>query len=133
MKGVAYNTKAILKDKDGKPIPQYFDEVADDYKPLLGEGGGNRVAQYYSTKEAKRQTLTPNQEAVLIFAQACEAFDILNIGPGDIYLDIDSSAEIGGAGDVLVPEGAAYSLQVKGTAVHVIGDYAAVVQCVGYR
>ena len=29
-----YNTKAILTDLNGKPIPQFFDPVADAYAPL---------------------------------------------------------------------------------------------------
>ena len=31
---MAYNTKAILTDLNGKPIPQYFDVAADGYAPL---------------------------------------------------------------------------------------------------
>lgn len=31
---MAYNTKSILKDSLGNPIPQQFDPVADAYSPL---------------------------------------------------------------------------------------------------
>ena len=39
---MAYDTKSIKLDKDGKPIPQYFNPTADDYEPILGEGGAPR-------------------------------------------------------------------------------------------
>jgi len=43
---VAHNTKPILTDVNGKPIPQYFDPLADEYKPLLGQHGAARSILY---------------------------------------------------------------------------------------
>jgi len=43
---VAYNTRAIKKDVDGRPIPQYFNQTVDDYEPLLGENGAARSVLY---------------------------------------------------------------------------------------
>jgi len=43
---VAHNTKPILTDVNGKPIPQYFDPLADEYKPLLGQHGAARSVLY---------------------------------------------------------------------------------------
>lgn len=43
---MAYNTKAILVDVNGKPIPQYFDPITDEYKPLLGAHGASRSMLY---------------------------------------------------------------------------------------
>lgn len=40
---MAYNTKAILRDLNGDPIPQYYDESADIYKPAEGDDNGQRV------------------------------------------------------------------------------------------
>lgn len=40
---MAYNTKAIKKDVDGKPVPQVYNPVTDDYEVLQGVQGGNRV------------------------------------------------------------------------------------------
>ena len=31
---MAYNTEAILRDTNGDPIPQYYDTVAGEFKPL---------------------------------------------------------------------------------------------------
>ena len=31
---MAYNTNAILRDTNGDPIPQYYDVVAGEFKPL---------------------------------------------------------------------------------------------------
>jgi len=43
---MAYNTKSIKKDVDGKPIPQIFDMVKDDYEVLQGRNGAQRVEIY---------------------------------------------------------------------------------------
>jgi len=43
---VAHNTKPILVDVNGRPIPQYFDPLADEYKPLLGAHGAARAILY---------------------------------------------------------------------------------------
>ena len=43
---MAYNTQAILIDKNGKPIPQYFNQLADAYQPLQGEHGAARNVLY---------------------------------------------------------------------------------------
>jgi hypothetical protein len=43
---MAYNTKSIKKDVDGKPIPQIFDVVKDDYEVLQGRNGAQRVEIY---------------------------------------------------------------------------------------
>lgn len=42
-----YNTQPIKVDVDGRPIPQYFDPVRDEYQPLLGEGGATWVVDPY--------------------------------------------------------------------------------------
>lgn len=34
-----YNTKNLKTDAGGKPIPQYFNTVADDYEPIEGQDG----------------------------------------------------------------------------------------------
>lgn len=41
-----YSNRAILVDANGKPIPQYFDPVADSYQPLYGRNGATRVELY---------------------------------------------------------------------------------------
>lgn len=43
---MAYNTKAIKSDKDGKPIPQVFNPLADDYEALKGDAGAARQVLY---------------------------------------------------------------------------------------
>lgn len=43
---MAYNTKPILTDRDGNPISQYFNVVADEYEVVEGGGGGNKVIIY---------------------------------------------------------------------------------------
>ena len=64
-----------------------------------------KVRDSYSAKEGKRVTLTPSSESTQTFAAAFEVLQVLSYGPGDVYLDIDSAAAIGGADDVLIEEG----------------------------
>lgn len=54
---MAYNTKAIITDVNGRPIPQYFDEELDQYIPLSVEPkavdyfeGQSTITKNYSTK-----------------------------------------------------------------------------------
>ncbi|HHX11547.1 MAG TPA: hypothetical protein GX731_01900, partial [Clostridiales bacterium] len=43
---MAYNTKPIVTDKDGNPISQYYNKELDQYEPVEGSGGGNKVVLY---------------------------------------------------------------------------------------
>lgn len=43
---MAYNTKAIKKDIDGKPIPQVFNPTLDEYEALKGDAGAARHVIY---------------------------------------------------------------------------------------
>ena len=40
---MAYNTKPIIKDKDGNPISQYYNPDTDSYEPVEGSHGANKV------------------------------------------------------------------------------------------
>ena len=40
---MAYNTKPIVKDKDGNPISQYYNPDTDSYEPVEGANGANKV------------------------------------------------------------------------------------------
>lgn len=36
---MAYNTKSIIKDVNGKPVPQYFNPLTDNYEVIKSENG----------------------------------------------------------------------------------------------
>lgn len=40
---MAYNTKPIVTDKDGNPISQYYNPETDQYEPVEGANGANKV------------------------------------------------------------------------------------------
>jgi len=40
---MAYNTVPIKKDVDGKPIPQYYNAISNQYEDLQGANGANKV------------------------------------------------------------------------------------------
>lgn len=45
---MAYNTKPIIKDSEGKPIPQYYNQTSNQYEPISGSAGGQKVTLYNS-------------------------------------------------------------------------------------
>lgn len=36
---MAYNNKSIIKDVNGKPVPQYFNPIADRYEVVTSSNG----------------------------------------------------------------------------------------------
>lgn len=40
---MAYNTKSIVKDVNGKPVPQYFNKKSDKYEVVESENGMLRI------------------------------------------------------------------------------------------
>ncbi|WP_341877586.1 hypothetical protein [Defluviitalea saccharophila] len=40
---MAYNTKSIIKDVNGKPVPQYFNQEQDKYEVIKSKNGMLRV------------------------------------------------------------------------------------------
>ena len=40
---MAYNTKSIVKDVNGKPIPQYYNPDTNQYEVITGKDGMLRV------------------------------------------------------------------------------------------
>src|SRR5690554_793324 len=40
---MSYKTKKILRDAQGNPIPQLFNPDIDDFEPLYGQNGSQRV------------------------------------------------------------------------------------------
>lgn len=45
---MAYNTKPIVTDVDGNPISQYYNPDTDQYEPVEGNNGANKVILYKS-------------------------------------------------------------------------------------
>ena len=90
-------------------------------------------AQEYGTSQPITAMLAPNTDTLFTMAAECAQFDLINEGPGDVYVKVDAVAGIGGAGCLKLPEAMAYPLRQRGTVVHVIGAAASVVQIVGVR
>ena len=43
---MAYNTKPIITDSEGNPISQYYNKELDQYEPVEGQAGANKVVLY---------------------------------------------------------------------------------------
>ena len=55
---MAYNTKSIIKDVNGKPVPQYFNVGADNYEVISSSNGRLRVIMVDSSgNEIQSQSL----------------------------------------------------------------------------
>ncbi|MGG4034219.1 hypothetical protein ABEV74_11050 [Paenibacillus cisolokensis] len=61
---MAYNTVPILVDKDGKPIPQYYNPETDMFEPLEGSGGAGKFRSISNYEGSPSKQLPP--KAVLI-------------------------------------------------------------------
>ncbi|TGE35863.1 hypothetical protein E4K67_22355 [Desulfosporosinus fructosivorans] len=83
--------------------------------------------------EPIRKTLVANTDTLFTFSALCKKFDILNIGPGDIYYRVDAVPTVNGATSILIPAAMGYTAEVQGTVIHVISSVASVVQIVGVR
>lgn len=57
---MAYDTKQILRDADGNPIPQIWSEAADDFLPYEGDARlkGSRVEEVLTESDAVSGVLT---------------------------------------------------------------------------
>jgi ATP-dependent phosphoenolpyruvate carboxykinase len=84
-------------------------------------------------KIAVRKNITPSQEELFDLEEECDIIDVANYGPGSIYVDIDSEAEINGEDDILIIQGMGYKFNLKGTVVHVISTEESLVQVIGLR
>lgn len=47
---MAYNKKSIVKDVNGKPVPQYYNSTTDNYEVAKGINGALRVVLYDSNE-----------------------------------------------------------------------------------
>ena len=48
---MSYSDARLLKDADGRPIPQMYDPVTETFTPLIGREGSSRVELYGVTGE----------------------------------------------------------------------------------
>lgn len=56
---MAFNTRHILTDAEGNPIPQYFNPDTDSFEPLTGIGGSNKIVVYNSNGSEVNVSLQP--------------------------------------------------------------------------
>lgn len=76
VKTMAYNTKAILKDVNKKPVPQYFNSDTDQYELITSKNGMLRVIMVDSQgREIQSQDLIDQ-----ITAKIDELIGVINNG-----------------------------------------------------
>lgn len=91
---MAYNTRPIITDINGNPISQYYNEVTDEYEPVEGSGGGNKVVLYnVDGTENNELSLTPILDKLsqltgtVIDEEIREGNEIVRVGNEDIRID----------------------------------------------
>jgi len=86
-----------------------------------------------TVNEVKRYTLVANTDTLFTFSGVCKRFDILNVGPGDAYYEVDGVASVNGTTSTLLPAETGYGISMQGTTIHVISTGTPIVQIVGVR
>lgn len=101
---MAYNTTAIKKDVDGKPIPQLYNELLNAYEVLQGRNGASRTELYDAagnpidlvqllqdvvTEIAKPVKL--NGSTMEYYGKSTDVKPTANIIKGSTYFEIDTT------------------------------------------
>jgi hypothetical protein len=102
---MAFNNKALLRDINGIPIPQYYDPTADTYKPVKDPTNvflmGSRVEEQKTESDAVTGTLT--------FSENIQFIGIYNRDTAN-----DGVFNINGI-DITVPKGEPVEFHIGGT------------------
>lgn len=77
-------------------------------------------------------TLVANTATQIIYASQIQNADIVNLGPGDVYVSWRKTATVGDANCLRLPEGMSYELRASApwNTLSIIGSQAAAVQVV---
>lgn len=84
---MAYNTKGIITDLAGKPVPQYFNPVTDRYEPIFGRDGSNSFIQLGTVAE---ESWEGNENITKTFPSIRHGFSIVNDGTEDLTFTINT-------------------------------------------
>lgn len=77
---MAYNTLAILRDKDGRPIPQYYDPKTDSFQPMT-----NHI-QLIKTRA--KEPFSGSATVTHTFTQTMKGLVITNDGDVDLTISV---------------------------------------------
>lgn len=78
-----YRNKQMLRDANGDLIPQYWDVVEQDFKPLTGQGGANDV-RLTGSNVKDEDALPVKSRKVETYSSDRESFSI-EVSPGSTY------------------------------------------------
>ncbi|KRE75541.1 fibronectin type III domain-containing protein [Paenibacillus sp. Soil750] len=92
---MTYNTKKVLVDVDGKQILQYFNEISDQYEPLLGSNGGIKML----LPKAKG-SFSGSTSITKTFTSNMDGFVITNDGTSDLSFTINTDTYVVKGGEV---------------------------------
>lgn len=102
---MAFNTKPLVTDLNGKPSPQYFNPDADSYEVVEGYNGAIRVILIGRQTHASVETTATTTESTATFDVDYISM-ISNDGTDDILFNFDANTSAAGtitlkAGEVL--------------------------------
>lgn len=84
---VPYNNRAIITDKDKKPVPQYYNPKTDAYEPIEGEYGANSFLQKGTVI---KKMWEGSSDGTMIFSEPMYGFGIINDGTSDLTFTINN-------------------------------------------
>jgi hypothetical protein len=112
---MAYNDKAIITDKDRKPVPQYFNDKTNQYEVIKGRDGANSFIEKGQVVVDSWNGTTSTTRSL---STTCYGFALVNDGTGDLTITI-------GGLSFLIKPGETYNGLFKGfTSVQISGNSA---------
>jgi hypothetical protein len=80
-----YDDKAIITDKDRKPVPQYFNTETNQYEVITGRDGANSfIEKGRVVVDSWSGTSSINK----VLSAPCYGFALVNDGTGDLTISI---------------------------------------------
>ena len=88
---MAYNTVSIKKDVDGKPIPQSYNALTNQYEVLQGLNGASKTMLYDASGNAVDLTALLTKPTMEYYGLSTDVKPTVGITKGATYFEINTS------------------------------------------
>lgn len=83
---MAYNTVSIVKDVNGKPVPQIYNPETDNYEVLEGKYGASKSVELNRDGSQKPMTIYLKSTDTKITSGKIKGDTIFEIDTGEVYM-----------------------------------------------
>src|SRR5690242_13245571 len=94
---MAYNTKTIINDANGKSVPQYYNLSSDQYEVLQGQNG---AVYFIPVGRSAKQPFSGTANTTYTFTNSMRGFVISNDGVADLTFTISGDTYTVKSGEV---------------------------------